>query len=91
MNPESPRRIPDEPARGGASIAPVLAVWGLLALPSFALLGAVLDAHTHHHALAGVTFAVAALVVGAALAIVAARVVGLVRGHLARRRAGPPR
>src|SRR5262249_44685938 len=53
-------------------------IWALASLPVTAVLGAMLKANTHHRALAGATFAVLALVVQIASALVAWRVTSLV-------------
>lgn len=54
------------------------ALFALMSLPPTALLGAMLKANTHHHPLAGATFATFAIVVHAVAAIVAWRVTVLV-------------
>jgi hypothetical protein len=55
-------------------------LWLASLLVGFTLLGRVLRAHTHHHALAGVTFAFGALAFALGSAVVSARVVALARG-----------
>jgi hypothetical protein len=55
-------------------------LWLASLLVGFTLLGRVLRAHTHQHALAGVTFAFGALFFAVASAVVCARVVALARG-----------
>ncbi len=83
-------------ARGGLRILAVpsalpnlaaFALWLLLESAVLFLLGAILRATTHHHALAGVTFAIAAVVCGALSMLVARRVVGLYRAGSVRVRA----
>jgi len=54
-------------------------VWLTSLLVSFTFLGRVLREHTHHHALAGVTFAFGALALAVASAVVCARLVGIAR------------
>lgn len=54
-------------------------LWLLLEGVVLLLLGTILRATTHHHALAGVTFAVLAVVSGAVLSLVARRVAALYR------------
>jgi hypothetical protein len=54
-------------------------LWLSSLLVGFTLVGGILRAHTHQHALAGVTFAFAALVFAIASAVVCARVVALAR------------
>jgi hypothetical protein len=53
-------------------------LWAFLLLGSLIALGALLRATTHHHALAGVTFAIGAVVVALALALVALRLGAMV-------------
>lgn len=60
-------------------------LWLGLLLVTFSIFGSVLRAKTHHHALAGVTFAFAALALAIGSALVCARVVAILR------RAAPPR
>jgi hypothetical protein len=55
-------------------------LWLASLLVGFTLLGRVLRAHTHQHALAGVTFAFVALFFAVGSAVVCARVVALARG-----------
>ena len=55
------------------------ALASLLAFPVFVVLGALLRARTHHHALAGVTYAVCALFAGAASWLIAGRMLSLWR------------
>lgn len=55
-------------------------LWLASLLVGFTLLGRVLRANTHHHGLAGVTFAFAALFFAVASAVVCARIVSLARG-----------
>ena len=47
--------------------------WAVLELGALSVFGAVLRAKTHHHGLAGVTFAILALVTGVVVALLAAR------------------
>ena len=51
--------------------------WAVLELGVLSVLGAVLRANTHHHGLAGVTFAMLALVSGVVVALLAVRGVGM--------------
>jgi hypothetical protein len=60
------------------------AVWALMSLPATSVAGAVLKANTHHRALAGATFAVAALVVQLGAALVAWRITALLLPRLRR-------
>jgi hypothetical protein len=55
-------------------------LWLASLLVTLTLFGRVLRAHTHHHALAGVTFAFGALAAAVAWALVCARIVALARG-----------
>ena len=55
-------------------------LWVASLLVGFTLLGRVLRANTHHHALAGVTFAFAALFFAIGSGVVCARIVSLARG-----------
>lgn len=55
-------------------------LWVAALLVSFTLLGRVLRANTHHHGLAGVTFAFGALVLAIGWALVCGRIVTLARG-----------
>jgi hypothetical protein len=55
-------------------------LWLASLLVMLALFGRVLRAHTHHHALAGVTFAFGALAAAVGSALVCARVVAIARG-----------
>jgi hypothetical protein len=65
---------------GGASIfAFGVAMWLVLVGVGLALVGSVLRATTHHHALAGVTFALCALALAVGAMAVCARVVGLLK------------
>jgi hypothetical protein len=57
-----------------------LGLWLASLLVGFTLFGRVLRANTHHHGLAGVTFAFGALVFAAGSALVCARIVSLARG-----------
>ncbi len=59
-----------------------VALWAALAAPVYARLGSLLQATTHHRALGGATFALAAVAVGLALAAVAARVVASVAARV---------
>ena len=52
-----------------------VALWGLAMLVVLALFGAVLRATTHHHALAGVTFAIGGVAAGAIAALFVRRLV----------------
>jgi hypothetical protein len=54
-----------------------VALWLALVFATLALFGSVLRATTHHHALAGVTFAIGAVVVAIALGVLCARVVAI--------------
>lgn len=56
-----------------------VALWLSSLVVAFTLFGAVLRAHTHHHGLAGVTFAFGALAIAVGSALVCARVVSLAR------------
>jgi hypothetical protein len=56
-----------------------VALWLALLFSVLALFGDTLRATTHHHALAGVTFAMGAVVVAVGLAVACARIVGLVQ------------
>jgi choline-sulfatase len=76
-------------ARGGArSIAgedaPLaawgIAVWAMTTFLALAAYGALLRATTHHHGLAGVTFALGGLTLGGALALVTRRLMQMARG-----------
>ena len=58
-------------------------LWGASLLVVLALYGSVLRATTHHHALAGVTFALGAVALAVGLALVTVRVVAILRS-------GPP-
>ncbi|MGH7296417.1 MAG: hypothetical protein ACRELB_15875 [Polyangiaceae bacterium] len=55
-------------------------LWVASLLVTFTLLGRVLRANTHHHGLAGVTFAFGALALAVGSALVCARIVALARG-----------
>jgi hypothetical protein len=55
-------------------------LWIASLLVSFALLGRLLRANTHHHGLAGVTFAFGALALATGSGVVCARIVSLARG-----------
>lgn len=57
-----------------------VALWAVSLLVTLTILGSVLRATTHQHALAGVTFAIAALVAAIGLALVCARIVAILRG-----------
>jgi hypothetical protein len=59
-------------------------LWAGSLLAAFALLGSVLRATTHHHALAGVTFAFVAVAVAAGLALLCVRIVAILRQAPAR-------
>ncbi|HEX7662907.1 MAG TPA: hypothetical protein VF407_00275 [Polyangiaceae bacterium] len=59
-----------------------VALWLSATVVVFSLLGAVLRATTHHHALAGVTFAIVALVASVALIPASARIVDIALGWL---------
>lgn len=63
----------------GPTNAAIALSWLALTVPAWGALGAALRATTHHHALAAVTFAIAALVVGVFLYLVSRRIVALVR------------
>jgi hypothetical protein len=65
---------------GAALRAFGIALWLVTLLAVLTWFGSLLRATTHHHALAGVTFACGALALGAALGLVCARIVVLVRG-----------
>lgn len=54
-------------------------LWLGLLLVTFSILGSLLRAKTHHHALAGVTFAFLALAIAVASALVCARVVAILQ------------
>jgi hypothetical protein len=56
------------------------ALWVASLVVILTLFGAVLRTHTHHHGLAGVTFAFGALAVAVGSALVCARIVSLARG-----------
>ncbi|MEO8801224.1 MAG: hypothetical protein ABI551_25250 [Polyangiaceae bacterium] len=59
-----------------------VALWLSATVVVFSLLGAVLRATTHHHALAGVTFATVAIVASAALIPASIRIVAIALGWL---------
>lgn len=61
-----------------------VAVWLVLAVVSFSLLGAVLRATTHHHPLAGVTFAIVACAGALVLVPTSRRIVEIALGWLRR-------
>ncbi|MGH7285145.1 MAG: hypothetical protein ACRELY_26785 [Polyangiaceae bacterium] len=61
-----------------------IAVWLVLAVVSFSLLGAVLRATTHHHPLAGVTFAIVACAGALLLMPMSRRIVEIALGWLRR-------
>ncbi len=63
-----------DPRSVATAIAAVL-VWGTATFVALALLGAVLRATTHHHGLAGVTFAMGGLAIAAILAVLSTRFV----------------
>jgi len=65
-----------------------VAIWVGLETSVLIVLGALLRATTHHHALAGVTFAVGALLAGTLFAPLAARVARAMKGRSAALRAG---
>ncbi len=56
-----------------------VALWAASLLAALALLGGMLRATTHHHALAGVTFAFGAIGAAVGLALLCARVVAILR------------
>jgi hypothetical protein len=56
-----------------------VALWLASLVVAFTLFGAVLRSHTHHHGLAGVTFAFGALFIAGGSALVCVRVVSLAR------------
>jgi hypothetical protein len=69
-------------AFGGASAGPRafgIGLWLASMFVAMSLLGSVLRATTHHHALAGVTFAFGALALAVASAVVCARITGILR------------
>ena len=57
-----------------------VATWAMATFLALASLGAFLRATTHHHGLAGVTFAIGGLAVGGALALVVRRLMQMARG-----------
>lgn len=57
-----------------------VALWLASLVVMFTLFGGLLRATTHHHALAGVTFALGALALAVGSALVCARIVGILRG-----------
>lgn len=57
-----------------------IATWAMTTFLALAAFGAVLRATTHHHGLAGVTFALGGLAIGAALALVTRRLMQMARG-----------
>ena len=69
----------------GAAKAIAFAAWVLLMTGALARFGAVLREKTHHHALAGATFALGALVLGVVLGLLAARVVGWIGSPTSKR------
>lgn len=72
------RDLPDEHVPSRASLLGAAFVgWGALLVAGLAPLGALLRARTHHHGLAGVTFAVVALLFALGLALVVRRAVEL--------------
>jgi hypothetical protein len=69
-------------AFGGASAGPRsfgIGLWLASMFVALSLFGSVLRATTHHHALAGVTFAFGALALAAASGVVCARITGILR------------
>jgi hypothetical protein len=56
-----------------------VALWATWLLMALALFGSVLRSTTHHHALAGVTYAFGAVALAGGLALVCARIVGIMR------------
>jgi hypothetical protein len=54
-------------------------IWAMTTFLALAAFGALLRATTHHHGLAGVTFALGGLAIGAALALVARRLMHMAR------------
>jgi hypothetical protein len=71
--------LPDEHVPARASLlGAALVGWGALLSAGLAPLGALLRARTHHHGLAGVTFAIVALLLALGLALVVRRAVELV-------------
>jgi hypothetical protein len=62
----------------GVPLLAALGLWAIASLPATAVLGAALKGNTHHRALGGATFAVLALVIHVAAALVAWRVTVLV-------------
>src|SRR6202042_1491313 len=67
-----------DPAALSTGLA-VASVWALASFGALAALGAFLRATTHHHGLAGVTFAAAGVSVSALVAVFATRIVGWAR------------
>jgi hypothetical protein len=65
-----------------------VALWAASLLAALALLGGILRATTHQHALAGVTFAFGAVAAAVGLALVCVRVVAILREAPARMRGG---
>jgi choline-sulfatase len=57
-----------------------IATWAMTTFLALAAFGALLRATTHHHGLAGVTFALGGLAIGAALALVTRRLMQMARG-----------
>jgi len=56
-----------------------IAIWAMTSFLGLAAYGALLRAKTHHHGLAGVTFALGGLAIGGALALVARRLMHMAR------------
>jgi choline-sulfatase len=56
-----------------------IATWAMMSFLALAAFGAVLRATTHHHGLAGVTFAIGGLLIGGALALVVRRLLQMAR------------
>jgi hypothetical protein len=65
---------------GSALRAFGVALWLASLLVGLSLFGGVLRATTHHHALAGVTFAVGAVALAAGSGVVCARIISILRG-----------
>ena len=85
-SPRSPSRVRRARGRGPArdrtrpSSTWGVATWAMATFLALASLGAFLRATTHHHGLAGVTFAIGGLAVGGALALVVRRLMQMARG-----------
>src|SRR5262249_44111075 len=68
---------------GDAATATALAGWIALVLAELSAWGALLRATTHHHALAGVTFAIVGVVLASGAAVVLARFLAIARAATA--------